>query len=301
MPESRAKGFAAAGGAFLAWGLVPLYWKALAEVGAFELILHRVVWSVLLLWFLIAMRGRMREFLRAFSSVKSIATNGLAGVLLSANWLIYIWAVNAERIIDTSLGYFLVPFVSAALGYFVLHERLNRAQIFAMGLAFAGVAIQIVQAGRFPWVGLGLAGTFGVYGLMRKRSSLGSLTGLGVETTILAPVAAGLLIYLHSEGSGALGRADGATHFLLFGTALVTTVPLLLFSAGARLIPLASVGVMQFITPTCTLLLGLFLYGEPLPPARLISFLIIWVGLAVYLVDLRRSRGRISAEAAEGL
>lgn len=300
MSDSRGKGFAAAGGAFLLWGLVPIYWKTLAQVNATELILHRVVWSVLLLWVLIAVRGRTRDFLRALSSVRSIIGNGVAGLLLSANWLIYIWAVNAGRVIDTSLGYFLVPFVSAALGYAVLHERLNRAQVFAMALALTGVAIQIARAERFPWVGLGLAATFGLYGLMRKRSVLGSLTGLGVETTILAPVAAALLIYLHRDGGGALGRVDVTTHILLFGTALVTTVPLLLFSMGARLIPLASVGLLQFITPSCSLLLGLFLYGEPLPPARLISFLMIWTGLAVYVIDLRRNRTRVSIDPAEG-
>lgn len=301
MSDSRVKGFAAAGGAFLLWGLVPLYWKELQHVGAFELILHRIVWSVLLLWVLIILRGRIRNFLSGFSTAASIATNGLAGLLLSANWLIYIWAVNADRIIDTSLGYFLVPFVSTALGYFVLHERLNRAQTCAMTLAFAGVMVQIVHAGRFPWVGLGLATSFGLYGLIRKQSSLGSLTGLGVETTLVAPIAVGLLIHLHRIGEGALGRTDPTTHVLLVGTALVTSIPLLLFSTGARLIPLGSVGLLQFITPSCTLLLGLFLYHEPLPSAKLISFLIIWTGLAIYLLDLRRNRLAPPAGAAEGL
>ncbi|HLS28786.1 MAG TPA: EamA family transporter RarD [Opitutales bacterium] len=294
MTKSSAKGYAAAGGAFLLWGLVPLYWKQLADISALELMLHRIVWSVVLLIFLIKLRGRMRDFLNAFSTLGSLGINFLAGSLLSANWLIYIWAVNADRIIDTSLGYFLVPFVSTALGLFVLNERLNRAQIVAMVFALIGVMIQVIHVGRIPWVGLGLAGTFGLYGLLRKRSTLGSLTGLGVETTLIAPVALGMLIYLHQGGNGSLGQVDLLSHILIIGTAVVTTVPLLLFSVGARLIPLSRIGLMQFITPFCTLFLGLLIYDEPLPPARLISFIIIWIGLMIYLIDLHRDRRRNS-------
>lgn len=299
MSDSQAKGFLAAGGAFVLWGLVPLYWKQLASINALELILHRIVWSVVLLIILIALRGRMRDFLTAFSTLRSLAINALAGFLLSANWLIFIWAVNADRIIDTSLGYFLVPFVSAGLGFFVLKEHLNRAQVIAMSLALVGVMIQVIYVGRVPWVGLGLSGTFGVYGLLRKRSPLGSLTGLGVETTLIAPFAIGALIYFHHEGTGALGQVDLLTHTLLIGTAVVTTIPLLLFSMGARLIPLSSIGLMQFSTPFCTLFLGLLVYHEPLALAKLVSLLIIWSGLMIYLVDLNRNRRRSASEEAK--
>lgn len=268
----------------------------LAHVAAFELILHRIVWSVLLLAVIIAARGRLRVFATAFTQPKSLVTHGVAGVLLSINWLVFVWAVNVDRVIETSLGYFLVPFVSTALGYFFLHERLKPVQIAAMGLAFGGVLIQIVAYGAIPWVGLTLAFSFGLYGLMRKQSPLGSLTGLGVETVLLAPLAIGALLYLHHGGGGALGRADLTTHLLLAGTALVTTVPLLLFSTGARLIPLSSIGLMQFITPSCTLLLGVFLYHEPFPLGRFVSFLLIWIGIGIYLIDLGRNRARVTAQ-----
>jgi chloramphenicol-sensitive protein RarD len=283
LPDSQFKGFAAAGGAFLIWGLVPLYWKMLAQISAFELILHRIIWSILLLLVLIVARGHLRDFAQAFARVGSLGKNALAGLLLSANWFVFIWAVNADRVIDTSLGYFLVPFVSTGLGVFFLHERLNRIQLAAMGLALAGVALEVIRFGSVPWVGVALATSFGLYGLLRKQSPLGSLTGLGVETALLTPLALGILLFLQAGRGESLGEASALTHVLLVGTGLVTAVPLLLFSAGARLIPLSSIGLMQFLTPSITLLLGIFLYREPFPPVRLASFFMIWLGLAIYL------------------
>lgn len=267
----------------------------LPQISAFELILHRIVWSILILLVLILVRGRWRDFVSAFASIGSVGKNALAGLLLSSNWFVFIWAVNADRVIDTSLGYFLVPFVSTGLGVFFLHERLNRIQLSAMALALAGVILQMIHFGAIPWVGVALATSFGLYGLLRKQSPLGSLTGLGVETALLAPMALGILLYLQGYGGvgngvETTGGADAWTHLLLVGTGLITTVPLLLFSTGARLIPLSSIGLIQFLTPSITLLLGVFLYHEPFPPVRFASFLMIWIGLAIYLFDAEGRR-----------
>ena len=211
----------------------------------------------------------------------------VSSVLLVSNWFTYVWGINHERILETSLGYFITPLVTVILGWAVLRERLRPAQVVAFVLAAAGVA-NLAAAGRverFPWVALTLAGTFSLYALIRKTSRLESLPGLTAETAVLSVPAAALLAVLAARGGGALGRADWQTHLLLAGVGVVTAAPLLLFAYGARRIRLTAVGFLQYLAPTGTFCLGLFVYREPFGRAQAITFGLIWTGLAVYTAD----------------
>jgi len=297
MPPSLNKGYLVTGGSFLIWGLVPLFWTQLEGISAFELIHHRILWSLGFVAVLIALRGRMHEYLHALRSGSLARLSVLSGLLLTANWLIFIWAVHHGRVIETSLGYFIAPFVNTGLALIVLRERIGPIHALALGLAMAGVGIQLFDHGGFPWFALGLAFSFGFYGLLRKQSPLGSMTGLGVETTLLAPFAIGMLLLFHLDGSGALGRVDLSTHLWLAATGVVTAIPLLLFATGARLIPLSSVAILQFITPSVSLLLGVFVYREPFGALRLTSFILIWIGLALFLVNTTAKVSRPASPA----
>mgnify|MGYP003341595799 FL=1 len=231
--------------AFVIWGLFPLYWKQLAAVDSLELIAHRHVWSLALLALLLARTGGFGHLAAVLRDPRAVGTHLLSGTLLTLNWLVYVWGVNTGHVIETSLGYFLVPLVNVAAGRLVLHEQLRRLQVLAIGLAAAGVALMIWQVGRPPWIALVLAATWGGYSLMRKRSSLGAVPGLAAETLLLAPLAVGLLLWRQTAGTGALGRVDLSTHLLILSAGLVTAVPLLLFGYGARRVRLTTLGLLQ--------------------------------------------------------
>jgi len=297
------RGLLAAFSGYLAWGLVPLFWKQLAGVDAHELIAHRIVWSCVLLAPLLAWRGGWSEARAALRTPRGFGINFLSSVLLTTNWLVYVWAVNAGHVIECSLGYFLVPLLNVALGKFVLHEKLRRAQWFAIGLAAAGVALELIRLGRLPWIALVLAASFGTYGLLRKQSALGPLTGLAVETALLAPFAAGVLIWRAQAGTGALGHASASTQALIFGSGVVTAVPLLLFAYGARRLKLTTLGVLQYAAPTVQFALGVLVYHEPFAHERAQAFALIWTGLAIYSIDAiwngrRRSPATVGVPSA---
>jgi chloramphenicol-sensitive protein RarD len=280
---------------YLMWGLVPLYWRPLAAVDAHELIAHRLLWSFLFLAPVLGWLGGFREVVAAFRSPRALALNLTSGLLLTANWLIYVWAVNAGHVIESSLGYFLVPLVNVALGRLVLHEALRPVQWLAILLATAGVALQLLQLGRLPWIALGLAASFGTYGLLRKQSPLGPLTGLTVETLLLAPLAAGFLLWRTAAGTGALGHAPWSTQALILCAGVVTTVPLLLFAYGARRLRLTTLGLLQYAAPTVQLALGVWVYRETFDRARAQSFALIWTALVLYTADtLWRQRRHIA-------
>lgn len=279
------RGALAAAFCYLAWGLVPLYWQLLAEVSALELIAHRLVWSLVFVAVLLLWRGGLAEFRAALGTGRGFALNLLSSALLTGNWLVYVWGVNHGHVIECSLGYFLVPLLNVALGRWVLHEQLRPAQIVAIGCAALGVAIQVLQLGRLPWIALALALTFGFYGLLRKRSALGPLTGLAVETTLLAPFAIALLFWRHHTGEGALGHASAGTQALVFSTGVVTAIPLLLFAYGARRIRLTTLGLLQYIAPTVQFSLGVAVFHEPFARDRALAFAFIWAGLAIYTFD----------------
>lgn len=280
------------------WGLVPVFWKVMATVGAAELVAHRVVWSAVLLLPLVWLRGRWPEFRATLRPGGAAAWHLASGLMLTANWLIFVWAVNHDRILETSLGYYLVPLVNVLLGVFVLRERLARAQLAALGFAAAGVALQVVAVGGLPWPALGLAVSFGAYGLVRKRSPLGSLTGLAVETVLLVPLAAVWLAWAAAKGALAWGVVGAGLHMGLIATGAITVVPLLLFAEGTRRLNLATVGLMQYLTPSLTFVLGAWIYREPVGPDRWLSFGLIWIALAIYTVHSVRARPAAATASA---
>lgn len=271
--------------AYTAWGLFPLYFRELAGVGAFEIVLHRVAWSVVFLALILLWLRRWRWIAALRFQPTVLAMFALSSLVLAVNWLTYVWAVSNGHVIDASLGYFINPLVSVALGYFVLHERLRRWQWVAVALAAAGVLWLAALGPTLPWVGIVIAISFGLYGLMRKTAALGALEGLTLETALLAPPAIALLAWWTWQGSGGLAHRDAATLAWLIGLGPMTSVPLLLFAAGARRISLATLGVLQYISPTLQLLLGLWVFGEPLAGDRLAGFVLTWIALAVFSVE----------------
>ena len=280
-----ARGALAATASFLIWGLVPVYWKQMQGVSALELITHRIAWSLLFLLGVLWWQNNLRTLRPAFTESRTFGLNLLSSVLLAINWVVYIWAVNSGHVIESSLGYFLVPLVNVALGSLLLHERLRPPQWIAIGFAAAGVGVLLTRAGHVPWIALTLAGTWAGYGLLKKRSALGSIAGLTAETMILFPLATGLLLWWHHTGEGALGRVDLRLHLYILSVGVVTAIPLLLFAYGAQRIRLATLGLLQYLAPSVQFLLGYLVYREAFDAVRLQAFGLIWCGLALYTAD----------------
>ncbi len=279
-------------GAYGLWGVLPVYWKALQTVPAPEILTHRIAWSFVFLAILTATRGQWAP-LRAALSRRNLLIYCVAAALLSVNWLLYIWAVNAGRIVETSLGYFINPLLSVLLGVAFLRERLRRAQWLAVSLAAGGVAYLTWQYGSLPWVALALATSFGLYGLMKKTAPLPALQGLTLETALLWLPALAFLAFGEIRGTAALGHAGGRTDLLLVGTGIVTGLPLLLFAAAARKVSLVTLGLLQYLAPSLQLAIGVLVYGEPFGRTRLIGFGVIWGALALYSLEgLWRARRR---------
>ena len=282
---SMQTGMLFAAGAYILWGLLPIYLKALQAIDSFEIMLHRIVWSLAFVLILLAARRQWAWIGATLRRPKVVAGFAASALLLSVNWFLYIWSVNNDRVIDASLGYFMNPLVNVLLGFLVLGERLRRIQWCAVALAAAGVAWLTWQGGQLPWIGLSLALTFGTYGLLRKTAALGPLEGLSLETMLLFPVAVIGLIVLTVQGHNSFLAAPATTQWLLIAAGPVTAIPLLLFAAGARRIPLSVLGLMQYLGPSLQLLLGVWLYHEPFSAARLFGFALIWAALAIYSID----------------
>lgn len=275
------------------WGLFPLFFKQLQHVGSLEVVLHRMVWSLAFVLLVLAALRRWTWLREALLSPRLLATFAVSSLLLAANWLTYIWAVNNGHVLDASLGYFILPLVNVALGFVFLHERPRPGQWLAFGIAAAGVLWLALLTGHVPWIALGLALSFGFYGLIRKLAPLGALEGMSLETMLLAPLAAVALLWGHQSGSMPAHDTHTWLLFLLCGP--VTAIPLLLFSAGARRVPLSTMGILQYLTPTILLFLGTLLYGEPFAGPRLAGFALIWTALLLYSVDGWRHRARPAA------
>jgi chloramphenicol-sensitive protein RarD len=265
--------------------LLPVFFKQLANVNAFEVVAHRMVWALLFLICVQLVRKRWAWLREVVHQPRVLLAFGLSALLLSANWTVYVWAIHNARVLDASLGYFILPLVNVALGYAFLKERPRRGQWLAVAVAAAGVLWLTLQAGRLPWVALVLAITFGIYGLLRKLAKLGALEGLTLETLLLAPLAAGLLAWWAWHGQGALVQGNSVTMGWLLLSGPLTAIPLLLFAAGARRIPMATLGILQYISPSLQMLLGVWLYGEAFEAARAIGFYLIWLALVLYSVD----------------
>lgn len=275
--NERLAGIAAALSAYLLWGILPLYWKLVQSVPPQEILAHRLVWSFAFLVLMLLLSGKLQSFRGELGGVlkqpKQTAGVVLAAVLITVNWLTYIWAVNTDRIVESSLGYYINPLVSVLLAIVVLKERLSFWQMVSFALATAGVLNIMLHFGAVPWIALILAVSFALYGLIKKVIHLGAITGITLETLLISPLMLAYLGYVHSSGSGAFGAAPLVITGLLMGAGIVTAVPLILFAAAANRLPLSVIGFMQYIAPTIMLLIGVFLYHEPFTGVHLVSFL----------------------------
>ena len=289
-------GFWSGVAAYTIWGLVPLYWKLLKHVPAIQVLGHRIVWSLAVLIVLVAVlrRGRRRpqdgRSALAFVSRRVVGLYAIAAGLIAVNWFLYIYAVNAGFIVETSLGYYITPLVNVLFGVLFFHERMRPAQWVSIALATTGVVQLTFAYGALPWIAFGLAASFGSYGLAKKKAPLDPVEGLTLETAILAPVAILYLVLLHRTGEGAFLRTGATSDALMIGGGVVTTVPLLLFAAAVRTVPLSVIGILQYIGPTLQFLLGVFVYEEPFSHSQLIGFSIVWAALAIYAGDSLRAR-----------
>ncbi len=270
--------------AWAIWGFFPLYWTLLEPAGSVEILAHRVVWSLLVILVVVVVlhRGRLRTTIADRRTRSYLA---LAAVLISVNWGFYIYGVNSHHVVETSLGYFINPLVSVLLGVVVLGERLRRTQLVALCIAGVAVLALTVEYGRPPWIALVLALSFGTYGLVKKKANAGAVESLVVETMLVAPVALIYLGFLTADGDGTF-TSQGAGHIaLLVGTGVVTVIPLLCFNAAATRIPLSTLGLLQYLTPTVQFVLGLVVFGEPMPVMRWLGFSLIWLALVVFTAE----------------
>ena len=271
--------------AFATWGLIPIYWKLLANIPASEILAHRFVWTTLFLVLLLSWQGRWPELLEAARSRRALLYCFASGIAISVNWLVFIWAVIVGRIVETSLGYFMTPLVNVLFGAIFLRERLTRWQFISVMLALVGVLNLTFGYGRFPWLAVTLCVSFGLYGLLRKKSGVRPIPGLFLETTLLTPIAAGYLLYLQRGGTSTLGSAPWSLILILISTGVVTGLPLVWFGHAARHLRMTTVGFLQYLSPSCSFFLGVFLYHEPFTRAHLITFAFIWAALAIFTAE----------------
>lgn len=293
-------GLGAAFAAFISWGGLPLYLHLIdPSVSPWEVLAHRILWTALLLGVALGLFGRLDRLWVVFATPRLLGALAVSGALVATNWGTFIWAVAHDRVIEASLGYYINPLLNIALGLVFLGERMRRLQWVAVGVAAIGVAFSIIAYGQVPWVGLILAGCFGLYGLIRKQLDVDSATGLLVETLLLSPLALGGLAWLYAQGTAAFLVTGLRTDGLLFGCGVFTIVPFTLFAVGARRLRLGTIGIIQYITPTLHFLTGVLWFHEALTTADLVTFGCIWVALAIYTVDIvRAQRVRSRARAA---
>lgn len=291
-------GLACAFAAFLSWGFLPLYFHLIGpRVSAWEVLLHRVLWTALLLGVLTLLTGRAARVRDVFANPRLLGALLVTALLVAVNWGTFIWAVVNQHVVEASLGYYINPLFNVALGFVFLGERLRRLQWLAVAVAAAGVTFSIVAFGAVPWIALVLAASFGSYGLLRKQLAVDSITGLLVETLLLAPAGLVWLATLYAQGSAAFGLVDMRIDALLIGAGIFTIVPFTLFAAGARRLRLGTLGLIQYVTPTLQFLSGVLILGEPLHRADIVTFSFIWAGLAIYSVDTLRGSARRPATA----
>lgn len=296
--DERLTGMLATAGAYLLWGILPLYWKLVNMVPPLEILAQRITWSFFFMLLVLLATKKFKAFWAEMGEisgkVKKISGIVAASLLISVNWLTYIWAVNSNHIIETSLGYYINPLVSVLLGIAVLKEKLSFWQMVSFFLAMLGVLNLTFHFGAFPWVALILAITFGLYGLCKKMLPLGAMTGITLETFIMTPFALLYLNTVHHNGAGFFGFAHPGISGLLAGAGVVTAVPLILFASGAKRLPLSTMGFLQYIAPTIALLLGVFVFHEPFTTVHMVSFIFIWTALTVF--SLARTRSFIQLE-----
>jgi chloramphenicol-sensitive protein RarD len=276
--------------AFVLWGVAPAYFKLIQQVPPDEIIAHRIVWSSVLMVLVLGLGRRFVGWRWLREHPRVVATLALTALLISTNWLTFVYAVNSGRMLDASLGYYINPLINVLLAVLFLGERLRPLQIAAVALAFLGVAWQVVQLGYLPWISLVLAVSFGFYGLLRKQVALDALNGLGVETALVAPLALLYFAQLWAQGTAQFGHVSLSLDALLIAAGVVTTIPLALYAAGAQRLPYTTIGFLQYISPSLGIVLAVTFYGEHFGTARAITFGLIWLGLALFSWDALRAR-----------
>jgi chloramphenicol-sensitive protein RarD len=292
--------FIAAVASFATWGLVPIYWKLLSRVPALEILAHRFVWTIVFLGLLLSWQERWREVIGNLRRRRSALFCLGSGIMVGLNWLLFIWAVNIGHVLETSLGYFMTPIVNVLLGAFILRERLSAWQTASILVAFFAVSILAFGYGHFPWIALGLCTSFGLYGLLRKQSGTAAIPGLFLETLFLLPLALVYLVLLANRGALTFGPSHPSLSVILTTTGIVTAVPLIWFGYAARHLRLVTIGFLQYLSPSISFILGLFVYHETFTRQHLITFLLIWIALVLVSAEavLRwRTSKRVAAEA----
>ncbi|GAB7023364.1 EamA family transporter RarD [Salidesulfovibrio brasiliensis] len=285
MHRDTASGLASALAAFTGWGLLPIYWKAVQTVSPFETICHRIIWSMVFVALIITVQKRWHETLSPLRSLKTFGVCCLTGCLIGCNWLLYIWAVTANHILETSLGYYMTPLMNVLLGFLFLRERLRPLQVLAVAIAAGGVLWSVLGYGELPWIGLTLAVSFGFYGLLRKTAAMASIPGLFVETAVLTPVAVIVLASFEFQGTAAFLHTGWRIDLLLLGAGAATSLPLMGFANGARKLNLTTLGILQYLAPSLAFLVGAFIYNEPLTTDTMITFGCIWTALVIYTAE----------------
>lgn len=293
-------GLLAAVAAFLAWGVFPLYWRQLEAVPALDIMMHRLVWCFVFVWAYLAIRKGWGWWSPLLQQRRLLALLSLSGLIIGGNWYLYIWAVNSGHIVETSLGYFINPLVNVLLGVIFLGERLGKVRWFAVALAACGVAWMTWQLGQPPWIALGLAFSFASYGLIRKIADVDAIPGLALESALLLPFALVYLGYFSTWGKFGFLQAGASLQFLLILGGVVTALPLIWFAYGARRLPYATVGILQYLAPSIQLVIGVMVFHEPFGRDRLLGFFCIWLGLLIYAVDglVRYQRQRRNTKLA---
>ena len=293
-PEHAVKiGVISALGAFLIWGFSPLYYRLIGAAPALEIIAHRAIWSLLFTLLLVGFSGQIRIFIQLFSERKILLILFISSILVSINWLGFIWAVNNGKALEASMGYFIMPIVMVLLGRLFLDERLNRSQMISLILVCLGVLNLLIAIQQLPWIALLLAISFGFYSLVRKKVAVSALVGLTMECLFLAPFALGYLLFLNQQKTLIFGTLDISFDLLLIGSGLMTALPLIFFTSASKRLRLGTVGLLQYLNPTCQFLLAVFLFNEPFSQHHLNTFILIWLGLGVFTLD---SRNRIKRE-----
>ncbi|HEV2900513.1 MAG TPA: EamA family transporter RarD [Pseudaminobacter sp.] len=280
--DSATRGFLFALSAYLLWGFLPFYMKAVAHIPAAEVVAHRIIWSVPIAGALLIWLGRTADIKTALRSPRTLAMGGLTAALITVNWGVYVWAIAADRALETALGYYINPLFSVFLGAVLLGEKLSRAQVAAIALAVAAVALLTWEAGGLPWVSIALALSWGFYAFFKKTLPIGPAQGFFLEILVLSIPAIGYIGWLGASGAGHFGRTGAVDIWLLLGCGLITAVPLILYANGAKLLRLSTIGIMQYIAPTMIFVIAIFIFHEPFSSTRAIAFAMIWAALALY-------------------
>jgi chloramphenicol-sensitive protein RarD len=299
--SESSRGFLLGAAAYAMWGLFPLYWPLLKPAGAVEILAHRIFWSLVVMLLLVFLLGRVRHLRAVISHRRTLVILVLAAGVIAVNWGAYIWGVNNGHVVETSLGYFINPLVTVLMGVVVLGERLRQLQWVALGIAAVAVLGLTVEYGRPPWVALALAFSFAFYGLAKKTANVGAVESLTVETLVLAPVAAGYIWWLTTQGTSTFGTEGAAHSVLLMTTGVVTAIPLICFGAAATRVSMTTIGLLQYLAPTIQFALGVLLFREDMPAMRWVGFALVWVALVIFTYEAvthRRRQLRLTAQAS---